>query len=91
MMLITRNSETQPKKLASEGIKVRYVPLTIELYELILFSVNVFVRLSDIKNLKHKHIRVVRDKKTEYLSITPTRIKNSDPRKCLDEDCCHSL
>lgn len=63
------------KKLATEGIKVRYVPLTIELYELILFSVNVFVRLSDIKNLRHKHIRIVRDKKTEYLSITPPESK----------------
>lgn len=63
------------KTLVKEKIKVRYVPLTEEIYDFIVFHTNVFVRPSDIKLLKHKHIRVVKEKNTEYLLITPPNSK----------------
>ena len=63
------------RRLAKENIKVRYVPLTEEMWDLIVFSVNVFVRLSDIKVLKHKHVQVVREDGKQYLLITPTSSK----------------
>ena len=63
------------KRLSQENIKVRYVPLTEEIYDFIIFHTNVFVRPSDLKLLKHKHIRVIKEKKTEYLLITPPNSK----------------
>jgi len=63
------------KKLASEKIRVRYVPLTLEIRDFIVFHVNVFVRPSDLKLLKHKHVEVVDDNKEKYLLITPPRSK----------------
>lgn len=64
------------RKISKEGIKVRYVPLTTEIYDFIVFHTNVFVRPSDLKLLKHKHIRVVKEK-AEYLLITPTKSKTT--------------
>jgi len=63
------------KSLASKNLKVRYVPLDEEIYDFIIFHTNVFVRPSDIKNLKHKHVTIMREKKTEYLLITPPNSK----------------
>jgi hypothetical protein len=62
-------------RLAKKGIKVRYVPLTEEIGDFIVFHVNVFVRLSDLKLVKHRHIRVVRDQNTKYVLITPPNSK----------------
>ena len=63
------------KKLASQNLKVRYVPLTEEIREFIIFHVNVFVRPSDLKLLKHKHVRVLKEPKAKYLLITPPSSK----------------
>lgn len=43
-------------KLAEDGVKVRGVPITEEMRLLNKFMVNSFLRPSDIKVLKHKHI-----------------------------------
>lgn len=63
------------KRLASEDVKVRYVPLTEELYDFIIFATNVFVRLSDLKLLQHKHVQVIKEKSAKYLLITPPESK----------------
>ena len=65
------------KRLSGEKIKVRGVPLTKEIYDFIIFHVNVFIRPSDIKLLKHKHIKVVKEKTTKYLSIIPPKSKTT--------------
>jgi hypothetical protein len=62
-------------RLIKKNLKVRYVPLDEEIRDFIVFSVNVFVRISDIKLLKHKHISVVKTSLTQYLSITPPKPK----------------
>ena len=63
------------KDLAEQDIKVRYVALTEEIRDFIIFHVNVFVRPSDLKLLKHKHVRVVKEPKAKYLLITPPSSK----------------
>ncbi len=65
------------KRLASENVKVRYVPLTDELYDFIIFATNVFVRLSDLKLLQHKHVQVIKEKGVKYLLITPPESKTA--------------
>ena len=67
------------KRLAVEGHSVRGVPFTEEMYEFIVFALNVFIRPSDLKLLKHQHVVVVNDKpgesKGSYLSILPPNSK----------------
>ena len=62
-------------KLGRKEPKVRYVPLTLELRDFIVFHVNVFVRPSDLKLLQHKHIEAVDTAEEKYLVITPPRSK----------------
>jgi hypothetical protein len=62
-------------KLAKKNLKVRYVPLTEEICDFIVFHVNVFVRLSDLKTLKHRHVQIVRDRDTKFLLLSVTKSK----------------
>lgn len=62
------------KSLGGLGLKVRGVLLDDEIYDFIVFAVNVFVRPSDLKLLRHRDIEVV-DEKPSYLSITPPNSK----------------
>ena len=61
------------KKTIKREIKnksvVRYHPITEELYQVVLFMVNTFLRPPDLKHLKNKHVEVVKTKKTQYLRI----------------------
>jgi len=54
---------------------VRYVPLTSEVYDFIIFATNTFVRPSDWYLLQHKHVEVVKEKGTKYLLLTPPQPK----------------
>jgi integrase len=55
----------------------RYSEVTRELHWLIRFMVNSFVRPSDIKNLQHKHVTVVRGRHT-YLRLNLPESKLHD-------------
>ena len=58
----------------SQGKAIRNCTLTQEIYELILFMTNTFIRPTDIRVLKHKHIAVVRDRQVYLrLSHPPTK------------------
>ena len=46
---------------------------------LIVFHVNVFVRVSDLKVLKHRHVQVEQTGNSKYLAITPISSKTSEP------------
>jgi hypothetical protein len=61
--------------LSKQGLKVRYVLLDEEIWDFIVFHVNVFVRLSDLKTLRHRQVQVVREGDTRYLLLSPTRSK----------------
>jgi hypothetical protein len=58
------------KKHEDAGTKVRTQVITNELRRFATFSVNTFIRPSDAKQLRHRHVEVVRTKETQYLRIT---------------------
>jgi hypothetical protein len=57
------------EKLAKQGFEVRGKPITHEMTLLIRFMVNTFLRPSDMKQLKHRHVEIVRGA-NNYLRIT---------------------
>jgi len=58
----------------------RYRRLQPDMYWLIGFMVNSFVRPSDIRTLRHRHIEIVRRDHTSYLRLTlPTTKKHDKP------------
>ena len=58
----------------AEGRLIRKVTITKELLDLIIFATNSYVRPTDIKNLQHKHVTVVRGEHT-YLRLNPPETK----------------
>jgi hypothetical protein len=60
------------KALAAEKAKVRGVPVTQELYDLILFCIHSFVRpmTTELFALKHSHVTVVPTEKQPHLLLT---------------------
>lgn len=60
--------KTTAKTLAKEGRVVRSHKITDEMYLLILFMVNTFLRPSDIKNLRNRNIQTVKGEHS-YLRI----------------------
>jgi len=57
------------------GTVVRYHKITDELYQITLLMVNSFLRPSDLKFLKNKHIEIVEGVKPSYLRIKPPSSK----------------
>lgn len=65
---------------AKDGKVMRTGVLTQEIYDLILFMVNTFIRPTDIRVLKHKHVEVVLNKQDAYLRLThPATKKHASP------------
>ena len=60
-----------------KGRLIRSILITPELYYLIVFMVNSFIRPTDIKNLKHKHVEIIEDKRA-YLRLTLPESKRHD-------------
>lgn len=60
-----------------EGRLIRKTTITPELAELVIFMVNSYCRPTDIKNLQHKHVTVVRDEHT-FLRLNPPPTKGHD-------------
>jgi hypothetical protein len=59
---------------AKDGRFLRNVTITQELYDLVIFMTNSFIRPTDIKVLQHKHVAVIRGKET-YLRLTHSPTK----------------
>ena len=70
-----RKLREKARSLAQKDLKVRGVPFTSEMYEFILFSTNVFIRPSDTKLLKHKHVTIEKEDNTQFLLIVPPNSK----------------
>jgi hypothetical protein len=60
-----------------QGKLVRTVTITRELREMIVFMPNTYIRPTDLKNLKHKHVEIVHNDYT-YLRLNPPRSKKHD-------------
>lgn len=66
------------KKVAASKL-LRRVEITPDLYNLIVFMVNSFIRPTDIKWMQHKHVEVISREHT-YLRLTlPTSKKHNKP------------
>ncbi len=71
-------------KLVKSGEKVRGVPITEEMKYLIQFMVNTFIRPSDLRVLKHQHIKVMTNpdepnpKYNKYLLLSHPATKTTD-------------
>ncbi len=70
-----------------KGKVVRKLRYTEELADLIEFGVNVFIRLSDIKDLRHKHVKVV--KKDRLSEATLLELTVPHPKTNGGHDICH--
>jgi hypothetical protein len=54
-----------------KGKSVRRLVFTDDFYDFLIFAVNVFVRISDLKLLQNKHIKIVETPKLKGLRILP--------------------
>ena len=61
-----------------KGKSVRRLVYTEEFYDFIIFSTNVFVRISDIKLLQNKHIKIITKGENVGLAIRPPNSKTVD-------------
>jgi len=59
------------KLMAQEQVKVRWVPVTLELYDLILFLMHTFLRptVSEIYSLRHQDVTIAQNPKRLILTI----------------------
>lgn len=57
------------ERLAEQGICVRGIPITLEMKYLIQFMVHSFIRPSDLRVLRHKHIKKMKDGNSEWLVL----------------------
>lgn len=66
-----RKVRAAAKKMAKDGVVIRGIPVTDELYDLILFVVNSFVRpiASELYALKHGDVTIAQDPKRLILTV----------------------
>ena len=65
------------EELAKKNIVVQGVTITVEMKYLIQFMVNSFIRPSDLRVLKNKHISKLKDGKVEWLELTHPATKTN--------------
>lgn len=72
------------EEMATEGVKVRGVPVTLEFKYLVQFIVNSFIRPSDLRVLKRQHVTVKTNSKAKaagdkrFLLLTHPATKTTD-------------
>ena len=72
----TRYVETGASKA---GRLIRRVKMTDDLYQLIVFMTNSFIRPTDIKNLQHQHVEIIRNENVYLRLRLPPSKKHKDP------------
>jgi integrase len=65
------------EKLTAQNAVVRGVPITLEMKYLIQFMVNSFIRPSDLRVIKHKHITHREEGKEKWLTLTHPATKTN--------------
>ena len=68
---------TTAETLADKNITVRNRPITLQMKYLIQFMVNSFIRPSDLRVLKHRHVKKMKDKNDEWLSLSHPATKTN--------------
>jgi hypothetical protein len=69
----------------TEGRLLRKIKIEQELYELIIFMSNSFIRPTDIKNLQHKHIEVKKGKHNYLVLNLPPSKKKDKPIATMEK------
>ena len=83
-----RNRIGHKKSIVSDksGKLIRHVELSQELYDLIIFMTNSFIRPTDIKVMRHTHVAIVNQNNNLYLRLTHPRTKShSQPVITLEQ------
>lgn len=75
----------EPKAGQKQGNVVRRMKLTSELPHMIAFMANSFIRPTDLKNMQHKHIEVVRGDHTFLRLTLPESKKHDKPVVTLEK------
>lgn len=76
----TQYINTTAPKEDKKGKLMRKVEMTMDMRRLIVFMANTYIRPTDIKTMKHKHVDVVNKNGYEYLRLTiPPSKGHSDP------------
>lgn len=65
------------EKLSSDRISVRGVPITLEMKFLIQFMVNSFIRPSDLRVIKHKHVKVREEGGDQWITLSHPATKTT--------------
>lgn len=68
---------TSAKVLTTEAGPPRTLKFTADLPKMIQFMVNSFIRPTDLKNMQHKHVEIVRSEQV-YLRLTLPKSKSKD-------------
>jgi site-specific recombinase XerD len=63
--------------LANSNVKVRNLPITLQMKYLIQFMVNSFIRPSDLRVIKHRHVKKMVDGKEKWLSLNHPATKTN--------------
>ena len=66
------------EKLAEDKVEVRGVKITLEMKYLIQFMVNTFIRPSDLRVIKHRHVVQQKDGKDKWIKLTHPSTKTND-------------
>ena len=61
-----------------EGTQVRRITISPDLFNVIVFMVNSFIRPTDLKHLQHKHVEVIETEDTHYLRLSLPKSKKHD-------------
>ena len=78
--LLVRTTE----QLSTDKEVVRGVSLTLEMKYLIQFMVNSFIRPSDLRVIKHRHIKIRKEGKETWIELNhPGTKTNSHPVQCM--------
>ncbi len=48
---------------------IRKIEMTMDLADLIVFMVNSYIRPTDIKNMQHQHVDVIKNDERQYLRL----------------------
>ena len=68
---------TAAEQLAEKNIEVRGVLLTLEMKFLIQFMVNSFIRPSDLRVIKHKHVKIRAEDDEEWVTLSHPATKTT--------------
>jgi integrase len=72
--------------LAKAGVKVRGVPITVEMKYLIQFMIHSFIRPSDLRVLKNQHVKIIAKENESNVNFNKYLLLTHPATKTTDQD-----